>query len=112
MKLYQKIARVVSQKNEPLKGKELKKLQDLLPSGSGIDYGSVILLKSTDKRIEIITSFHHLNEVGFYTQWTDHRIIITPSFEEEITIRITGKNYNSIKDYLYDVFYEALLSEV
>ncbi len=50
MKLYQKIARVASQKNTPKKAKELSLLQELLPIGNGIETGCVILLKSTKKK--------------------------------------------------------------
>ena len=38
-------------------------------------------------------------------------IVITPSFEGEINIRVTGKNVNNIKKYLHEVFREALMKE-
>jgi hypothetical protein len=50
MKLYQKIARVVSQKDTPKKAKELCLLQELLPIGNGIETGCVILYESTKKK--------------------------------------------------------------
>lgn len=107
MKLYQKIARVASQKNTPKKGKELNVLQTLLPIGNGIERGCVILLKSTEKRIVIDTAYWHPET----SRWTEHQVVITPSFEGEINIRITGKNENNVKDYLYDIFHEALMKE-
>lgn len=111
MKLYQKIARVASQKNTPKKGKELALLQELLPIGNGIEKECVILLKSTEKRIVIDTAYWHPNDSYETSRWTDHQIVITPSFEGEINIRITGKNENNVKDYLHHIFHEALMKE-
>ena len=54
MKLYQKIARVASQKYAMLKWEEFVMLQKLLPIGNGIEKECVISLKSTKKRIEEI----------------------------------------------------------
>ena len=107
MKLYQKIARVASQKNARLKWQEFVKLQKLLPIGNGIEAKSVILIKSTEKRIVIDTAYWH----ELRQEWTDHQIVITPSFEGEINIRVTGKNVDNIKSYLHDVFYEALMKD-
>ena len=115
MKLYQKIARVVTQKNTPQKGKDLALLQELLPNGNVIGLQKqnlstvkcVILLKSTKKRIVIDTAYWH----PIIRLWTDHQVVITPSFEGEINVRITGKNENNVKEYLHDIFREALMKE-
>ena len=107
MKLYQKIARVASQKNAMLKRDEFVMLQKLLPIGNGIEKECVILLKSTEKRIVIDTAYWHYET----SRWTDHQIVITPSFEGEINIRVTGKNVDNIKEYLHEVFREALMKE-
>jgi hypothetical protein len=110
MKLYQKIARVASQKNWAKRTKELALLKEYLPNGNGSrrQQGlSVILLESTEKRIVIDTTYWH--ETG---QGTVHQIIIKPSFEGEIATRVTGKNVNNVKEYLQDTFREALMSEV
>ena len=123
MKLYQKIARVVSQKNTSLNviEKELTLLQELLPIGNGIETGCVISLKSTKKRIVIDTIYWHPN---YSDEWSKHQVVITPSFEDEINIRITGKIENNItgvpiqvyrhgcKEYLQAIFREALMSEI
>lgn len=95
--------------------KHLETLGDLvkrLPSGSGIDNGSIISLdKSNDSKVVIVTAFHHMDENGFYDGWTEHNIIITPAFTG-INMRITGANKNDIKSYLVDLFSDALLAEV
>ena len=103
MKLYQKIARVASQKNTPKKAKELALLQKLMPIDNGIESffckECVISLESTEKRIVIDTAYWHPNvsydTIGFLVdirrRWTDHQIVITPSFEGEINIQVSGK---------------------
>ena len=114
MKLYQKIARVVSQKNWAKRAKELSLLQELLPNGNGIrgqEGLAEILPESTKKRIVIYTTYWHPNDSYETSRWTAHQVIITPSFEREINIRITGKNKDNVKDYLHDIFREALMKE-
>ena len=108
MKLYQKIARVASQKNTPLKEKQLSWLQELLPFGNGIEAVCVIPLKSTKKRIVIDTYYWHPD---YSDEWTIYKVVITPSFEGEINIRITGKNEDNVKEYLHDIFRQALMKE-
>lgn len=86
---------------------------DLLPSGSGIDSGtSIDMERSKPERIILDTSYHHMNEGGCYDGWTHHQVIITASLVHGLSLRITGKNRNDIKDYLYDVFDSTLTSEV
>lgn len=78
-----------------------------LPSGSGIDNGSHVLIDdSTENKVVIETSYHHMTE-GMYDGWTGHRIIVTPTFQG-IDVKVTGRDRNQIKDYLGDVFHESL----
>lgn len=73
------------------------------PSGSGFDSGTTLGDKSTPKKLIFNTSYHHMDDDGFYIGWTHHKVIITPSFDG-MDIKVTGKNYNDIKDYIGDVF--------
>lgn len=83
-------------------------VRDLMPSGSGIDSGTKIDLDDSHAaRLVLACGYHHMNENGMYDGWTEHRIIVTPSFNG-ITIRITGRDRNQIKDYLYETFQYAL----
>lgn len=78
---------------------------DTAPSGSGIDNGIELLVsESTPEKLVFSCDFHHMNDAGFYDGWTEHKVIITPSFYCGINIRITGRDRNDIKDYLADVF--------
>ena len=83
-------------------------VRDLLPSGAGIDSGTKIDLDdSHGGRLVFSCGYHHMNETGYYDGWTEHRIIVTPSFRG-FDIRITGRNRNDIKDHLYQTFEYAL----
>jgi len=91
--------------------KALKHYTDLLPSGSGFDSGTTILPGlTTDSELWLKTAFHHMNENGYYTEWTYHTITVTPRFSG-IDIYITGSNLNDIKDYINEVFYTTLTKE-
>ena len=74
------------------------------PSGSGFDVGTELNDKSTPQKLIFNTSYHHMNDAGFYTRWTHHKVIITPGFSA-MDIEVTGEDYNAIKDYIADVFW-------
>lgn len=77
---------------------------DSLPHGSGLDSGVTIdLLNSKPDKLVFLAEFHHLNNDGYYSGWTFHKIIATPTFSG-FALRITGKDTNGIKAYLYDLF--------
>ena len=79
-----------------------------LPSGSGIDSGTRIdRARTTPDKVVLVTSFHHMNEHGMYDGWTDHVIFCRPAFDG-ITVSIGGRDRNGIKDYLHEVFWDAL----
>lgn len=89
----------------------IEQLNKFLPSGSGIDSGSHILIdECKPEKIVIGTSFHHMTE-GFYDGWTEHKIIVKPSFTG-IDIQITGRDRNDIKDYLGEIFHQALTETI
>lgn len=94
-------------------GEELRQLlADHMPSGSGIDNGTKLMDGATSERIRFYTSFHHMDENGYYDGWTDHIITLKPSLVSEFRLDISGRNRNDIKDYLADVFRNALETEV
>jgi hypothetical protein len=85
----------------------IDKLCELLPHGSGIDSGIKFDSKnSKPDRLIFTFGFHHMNENGYYDGWTDHALIITPCLQDGYNLRITGRNRNDIKDYLYGLFYD------
>lgn len=85
-------------------------LNQYLPSGSGFDNGSTFNVeKSTSEKLVFNTSFHHMSEHGYYTQWTDHTVTVTPSFYG-LNIKVSGRNHNDIKDYIAECF-DNILNE-
>jgi len=93
---------------------ELRELtKDYLPSGSGIDFGCSIEIENEhpEKSFTIYTGFHHIDEYGGYSNWTDHTIRVYPDWTG-IKMTISGRDQNGIKNYLYDVFSECLESEI
>jgi hypothetical protein len=84
-------------------------LQEELPSGSGFDNGSEFSFdESRPDKLIFTTSFHHMNDLGSYCGWTDHRIILTPSFIHGFEMKVTGPDKRQIKDYIAQCFSEAL----
>jgi hypothetical protein len=79
-----------------------------MPSGSGIDNGTRLGAISRPDRLVFETSVHHMDDVGSYDGWTEHNVVITPSLVSKFDVRVMGVNRNQIKDYLTDVFDEAL----
>ncbi len=81
-----------------------------LPSGSGFNNGTKFNVdKSTMDKLVFDTSFHHMDQHGYYTKWTEHRITVTPSFYGA-NIKVSGRNHNDIKEYIAECF-DHVLSE-
>ena len=90
----------------------IAKLQAELPHGSGLD-GKVefIIDKCNATRVVIFAEFHHMDSNGYYDGWTDHEIIVTAT-HCGLCIDVTGRDRNGIKDYLAELFYDALTRPV
>jgi len=101
----------------------LDKAIGFLPSGSGLDNGTTVNFEmcKTD-RIVLDSSFHVLDENGFYDGWIEFVIILTPSLLNDFNISIVGKFSNrknnirkdcsDIKSYLAELFADTFNSEV
>ena len=86
-------------------------MKSTAPDGSGFDNGTEMdYSKCNAKRLVFKTSYHHMED-GYYTKWSQHEVILTPSFDG-FDMRITGRDKNMIKDYIGDVFAEWLNTEV
>lgn len=81
------------------------KLEQLLPSGSGIDAGCKIdVEKSSSDKVIITFGYHFMNDAGYYDGWGEYKLIIKPKLWNDFDLRIVGKDRRFIKDYLYDLF--------
>lgn len=88
-------------------------VEQFMPSGSGIDSGTKIDWgQSTPEKLVFLTSYHHMNECGMYDGWTEHKVIVTPSLCSDYDLKITGRDRNSIKEYLAETFASALDTEI
>lgn len=87
-------------------------VRDFLPSGSGFDSGTVFDFEdSKPDRLRFETSFHHMNENGFYDGWSEHVVTLRPSFSG-FDLTISGRDRNGIKDYIAETFDSALRTPV
>lgn len=78
-----------------------------LPSGSGIDRGVTFdVERSKPDRLVFICPFHCMDANGHYCGWIEFKVIVKPAFGG-FDMRITGRDRDQIKDYLYDVFNET-----
>lgn len=83
------------------------------PSGSGIDNGTHFNFEeSKEDKLVFDTSYHHMNEHGYYDGWTHHEIIVTPSLMFGFSLRVTGRDRRDIKEYLSEVYSHWLSSEI
>lgn len=83
----------------------IDKIMETAPSGSGFDNGTKLSFqKSTGKKLVFYTSFHHMDENGFYDGWTEHEITVRPCLQFGFDLRIGGQNRNDIKDYISETF--------
>ena len=90
----------------------LESLLEMLPSGSGIDSGTELDPKSTPDKLIFKFSFHHMNGNGYYTKWTQHKAIVTPSLQHDFDLRVTGPTHDGIREYLGDLFQQVLTEDV
>lgn len=87
-------------------------MREHMPRGSGFDCGTEFdVWEHVDNwrdKLVFSTSFHHMNETGYYDGWTDHKVIVSPSLSHGFTLRVTGRDRNGIKEYIADTFHNAL----
>lgn len=124
MKLYTKLAQTLCavrncerSGNAEWQARHTETLQSLirqhLPSGSGFDRGTEIDLdRSTQNRLVFSTEFHRMNDYGYYCGWTAHRVIVKPDLAFGIDVRVTGRGFLTLRDYIAETFSFALDVEV
>lgn len=89
--------------------------RDLLPSGSGFDRGTKIIeesWKGFTGGFQLHTSFHHMNDHGYYIGWSDHTVVIKPCLLSGIDCRVTGRNMRDIKDHIGESVFHCLTANV
>ena len=81
-----------------------------LPSGSGIDNGTTVLMMNQGKAM-FMMGFHHMDEHGCYDGWTQHIVTVRPTLTG-YTYTCSGPNRNDIKDYLVETLQRVLEAEL
>lgn len=86
--------------------------RDYLPSGSGFDSGCTFDIDASRADCLVIhTSFHHMDENGYYCGWSDHVIRVRAHLAFGSTVSVSGRNVRDIKDYIADTF-DSAMSEI
>jgi hypothetical protein len=90
----------------------IDRILESAPSGSGIDSGTG-LSDGSSERLVLTCSFHHMDpESGMYDGWTDHVIRVRGGLASRLTISISGRDRNGVKEYLHEVYSDWLVSNV
>ena len=77
-------------------------VKDFMPSGSGFDAGTKLDLDlSHAERLVFTTSYHHMNDGGYYDGWTEHTVTVTPGFNGSNIkdIRARPKRYQRLHPF-------------
>ena len=93
----------------------LEIVKNFLPSGSGLDSGIKLNFdESTTNKLVFDSSYHCMNNNGYYDGWADFKLFITPDLSFGFNTRISGKfgKYADTKDYLHTIFRNALNTEI
>lgn len=88
---------------------------DYLPHGGGFDASTEVDISRSDRdKLVLVSSFHVMDEYGYYTRWYDFEVVVKPSLVNEIDITVKGKfgRRQDLKDYITDVFLWALTRDV
>jgi hypothetical protein len=87
-------------------------VREYMPSGSGFDAGTELVIDVCDERCLVFkTAFHHMDEHGGYAGWTEHKVKVTAEFGG-FDIYVVGRDRDQIKDYIAETFHQALNLEV
>jgi hypothetical protein len=96
---------------------ELRKIvHKYLPSGGGYDTGCEIDLdRSRENLLVIKTSFHFMNDVGYYTHWQNYILECTPSLIHGFVMKVKFANHKPVNEsdleFIGDNLYDALKME-
>lgn len=71
----------------------LEKLMQQMPSGSGIDSGTKLLLaESSENKLVFLVEYHHVNSNGYYCGWSSRNIVITASLTSDFDMDMVDED--------------------
>ena len=90
-------------------------VKDHFPHGSGFD-GCVWLdsALSNPEKLVFFAEFHHMNEDGYYDDWSTLKVTVKASLSYGIVFKVTGPKRKYVGDagYFYSIFDEFLETEI
>ena len=107
MKVYQALANAILAKqnceksgNKEWSARHFARIGNIMrntaPRGSGIDSGTAFRHDSTEELLLFSFSYHHMDEHGSYSHWTDHLVMVKASLWAGIRIFISGGEDESV----------------
>lgn len=127
MKIYKKIAGLLQAMENCMKSenhewynKHEAQIEQIikndLPSGSGFDGTTTLSEKSTGDKLIFRTEYHCMDEHGYYDEWVNLSMIVTPSLQHGMHLRVNWHGYggeykNLLYDYIHDLWFDALEGE-
>lgn len=94
-KMVKLLAQYVDQANA-YGGKYIYALETLMrkmPSRSGIDSGTKLLLEESSKtKLVFQVDYHHMNSEGYYCGWSTREVVITPSLIDDFHMDFTDED--------------------
>jgi len=97
-------------RNWEKRGEELTKQYML--SGGGFNTPVFDIDASNANLLVFETGYHHMNDGGYYTHWTEHIVRVKGSLAFAFDMTISGRNDNDIKEYIFETFQIALEEQV
>ena len=83
----------------------IERIMSNAPSGSGFDSGTTLNRdKTNSQRLVLETSFHHMNQDGYYDGWTEHTVRVWADLTSDFRLTISGRDHNDIKDLIAETF--------
>lgn len=84
-------------------------VREYMPSGAGFDSGTTLDIgASREDKLVFTTSFHHMDDHGSYTRWTEHTVTVRPSLAFDFVVKVSGRDYRDTKTYIAECFQNAL----
>ena len=95
---------------------QLRYLESLLPSGSGIDKGMEINTDDSNRNKIVLTGdYHYMDGDGFYSGWFGFSVVVTSNLSNGVYIEAFSINYNNTEleeDIIVELFDDYLSETV
>lgn len=96
--LYKLIASQINMAHSQMRNTyALEALMKFMPSGSGIDSGTKLLLsESSEDKLVFFVEYHHMDSNGYYCGWSSRKVVVYPSLVSEFTLDVEDEDYSGV----------------